>query len=166
MARISWNEIEIRASQFAARWAGETYEKGESQTFWSDFLAIYDIDRRRYGAFFEYAIKKLSGKQGFIDLFWPGKLIAEQKSAGRDLDRANLQALEYLDTMPDHDLPQFIVVSDFATFQVLELATGKKASFPLAQLPQRVKIFAFLIDEASQRCGRCLLRHYWVRPLG
>jgi hypothetical protein len=148
--RISWNEIQDRASQFAARWVGETYEKGESQSFWSEFLSIYDIDRRRHGAFFEYAIKKLSGKQGFIDLFWPGKLIAEQKSAGRDLDKANIQALEYLDTMPDHDLPRFIVVSDFATFQVMELETGKKASFTLEQLPERVKIFAFLIDETSQ----------------
>lgn len=150
MARISWNEIQDRASQFAAKWEGETYEKGESQTFWGEFLSIYDIDRRRHGAFFEYAIKKLSGKQGFIDLFWPGKLIAEQKSIGRDLDKANVQALEYLDTMPDHDLPKFIVVSDFATFQVMELETGKKASFPLSKLPERVKIFAFLIDEASQ----------------
>ncbi len=79
MPRISWNEIQDRAAAFASRWAGETYEKGESQSFWSDFLAIYDIDRRRHGAFFEYAIKKGSGKQGFIDLFWPRKLLAEQK---------------------------------------------------------------------------------------
>jgi len=88
--RISWNEIQDRAAAFAARWAGETYEKGESQSFWSDFLAIYDIDRRRHGAFFEYAIKKGSGKQGFIDLFWPRKLLAEQKSGGKDTAKARL----------------------------------------------------------------------------
>lgn len=146
---VSWNEIETRAFQFAGRWKGETYEKGSSQLFWSEFLTMFDVDHRRHGAFFEYAIKKLSGKQGFIDLFWPGKLIAEQKSAGKDLDKANFQALEYLDTMPDHDLPQFIVVSDFATFQVMELSTGKKSSFTLAQLPDRVKVFGFLRDETS-----------------
>lgn len=77
MAKLSWNEIQDRATEFASKWAGETYEKGESQSFWSDFLAIYGIDRRRHGAFFEYAIKKGSGNQGFIDMFWPGKLLAE-----------------------------------------------------------------------------------------
>ena len=49
--RLSWNEIESRAVAFAARWAGETYEKGESQSFWSEFLTVFGIDRRRHGAF-------------------------------------------------------------------------------------------------------------------
>ena len=93
MPRLSWNEIQDRAVAFAARWRDETCEKGESQTFWSEFLTVYGIDRRRHGAFFEYAIKKTGNKQGFIDLFWPGKLLAEQKSAGRDLDAARVQAL-------------------------------------------------------------------------
>lgn len=151
MARLSWNEIEIRASQFVSSWRGHTYEKGDSQSFWTEFLDIYGIDRRRSGALFEHPTKKLSGKQGFIDLFWPGKLIAEQKSAGRGLDKATSQALDYLYTLPDHDLPQFIVACDFAIFQVLELATGKKATFTLEQFPTRVKLFAFLIDETSQQ---------------
>lgn len=150
MPRISWNEIETRATAFAAKWAGETYERGESQSFWSDFLDIFGIDRRRQGAYFEYAIKKLNGKQGFIDLFWPGRLLAEQKSAGRDLTRASVQALDYIATMPDHDLPRFVVVSDFATFDVLELATGKRGSFPLERLPERVRTFGFLIEETGQ----------------
>ncbi len=104
MPRISWNEIQDRAAAFAGRWAGETYEKGESQSFWSDFLNVYDIDRRRHGAFFEYAIKKGNGKQGYIDLFWRRKLLAEQKSGGKDTGKARLQAYEYLETMPDQDL--------------------------------------------------------------
>ena len=150
MPRISWNEIETRAVQFAARWQGETYERGESQTFWGDFLTIFDIDRRRQGAYFEYAIKKLNGKQGFIDLFWPGMLLAEQKSAGRDLTKASVQALDYIATMPDHDLPRFIVTSDFASFELLELATGKRGSFPLERLPERVRSFAFLFGDTGQ----------------
>ena len=150
MATISWNEIQDRAVEFATKWHGETYEKGESQSFWSDFLSIYGVDRRRHGAFFEYAIKKLSGKQGFIDMFWPGKLLAEQKSAGKDLAKANTQAFEYLDTMPDHDLPQAIVVSDFAGFDVIDLATRAKTSFALADLPKHVKLFAFLINQQSK----------------
>ena len=33
-------------------------------------------------------VRKLDNRSGFIDLFWPGVLIVEQKSAGRDLGRA------------------------------------------------------------------------------
>ena len=74
--QLSWNEIQDRAVEFSAKWEGETYEKGESQSFWGEFLDIFGIDRRRHGAFFEYAIKKGSGKQGFIDMFWPSKNLA------------------------------------------------------------------------------------------
>jgi restriction-modification enzyme MmeI-like protein len=150
MQTISWNLIQDRASEFVAKWQGETYEKGESQSFWSDFLNIYGIDRKRFGAFFEYAIKKNGGKQGFIDMFWPGKLLAEQKSAGRDLNKANTQAFEYLYNMPDHDLPQAIVVSDFATFQFIDLETREKIEFKLEDLPKHLKLFAFLINEQSR----------------
>lgn len=150
MPQLSWNEIQDRASEFAAKWAGETYEKGESQSFWSDFLSIYGIDRRRHGAYFEYAIKKGSGKQGFIDMFWPGRLLAEQKSGGKDLGQAGIQAYEYLETMPDHDLPQAIVVSDFASFECTDLESREKQVFTLADLPKHVKLFAFLLGDKSQ----------------
>jgi hypothetical protein len=150
MPRLSWNEIEARATQFAARWQGETYEKGESQSFWSEFLTVFGIDRRRHGAFFEYAIKKAGNKQGYIDLFWPGKLLAEQKSVGRDLTKAEFQAFDYLPAMPDYDLPQAIVVSDFATFQVRHLDTDKVWTFPLEDLSRNVRVFGFLIEDTSR----------------
>lgn len=150
MTQQSWNEITDRAAEFASKWDGETYEKGESQSFWSDFLAVFGIDRRRHGAFFEYAIKKGSGSQGFIDMFWPGKFLAEQKSGGRDLHKAGVQAYEYLETMPDHDLPEAIAVSDFATFELIHLETREKLEFKLEDLPKHVKSFAFLIGQKSQ----------------
>lgn len=150
MTNLSWNEIADRATEFASNWQGETYEKGESQSFWSDFLSIYGVDRRRHGAFFEYAIKKGSGSQGFIDMFWPGKLLAEQKSGGKDLGKANIQAYEYLETMPDHDLPEVIVVSDFASFHFIHLETNEKVEFSLADFPKHVKLFAFLLGQTSK----------------
>lgn len=94
MPVLSLNEIEHRAIRFVGRWQGETYEKGESQSFWSEFLGIFGIDRKLHGAYFEYAVKKIDNRQGFIDMFWPGKLLAEQKSAGRDLSAANVQAFD------------------------------------------------------------------------
>jgi hypothetical protein len=153
MTNISWNEIQDRATEFAAEWHDKqriSSERGEAQSFWSGFLSIYGVDRRRHGAFFEYAIKKGSGKQGYIDMFWPGKLLAEQKAPGRDLEKAGIQAYEYLETMPDHDLPEAIVVSDFVTFQFIRLDTREKIEFKLEDLPKHVKLFGFLINQASR----------------
>ncbi len=148
---LSWNEIESRAVAFASRWAGETYEKGESQSFWSEFLDVFGVDRRRHGAFFEYAIKKSGGQQGFIDLFWPGKLLAEQKSGGRDLGDAKVQAYDYLPNMPDADLPLGIVVSDFATFRFIDLESKAETEFVLADLPKQVRLFGFLVGQQSRQ---------------
>lgn len=151
MSRLSWNEIQDRAVDFASRWEGETYEKGESQSFWSEFLTVFGVDRRRHGAFFEYAVKKNGGKQGFIDLFYPGKLLAEQKSGGKDLSKAQLQAYEYLETLPDHDLPLAIVVSDFASFQFIKNdGTNEVVEFSLKDLSKHVKLFGFLFGEQSK----------------
>ena len=44
--------------------------------------------RRRNVARYEAHVAKLDNRSGFIDLFWPGVLIVEQKSAGRDLRKA------------------------------------------------------------------------------
>ena len=49
MPRLAWDEITARAAKFATDWAGETYEKGEAQSFWTEFLTVCGIDRRRAG---------------------------------------------------------------------------------------------------------------------
>jgi hypothetical protein len=41
--------------------------------------------RRRKVASFEEPVRFLGEKRGFIDLFWKGKLLVEQKSLGRKL---------------------------------------------------------------------------------
>lgn len=141
MARPSWNQIQNNAAEFASKWAGTTYEKGESQSFRGDFLNISEIDRKRSNALFEYSTKKLTGERGFIDLFWPGKLVVEQKSAGRNLVDAERQASEYVLAMSDDDLPQAIVVCDFQTFTVYNLDDKQKTTFSLERLPNNIRAF-------------------------
>ena len=46
-------------------------------------------------ATFEHAVRKYGGGQDYVDLFWPGMLLVEQKSRGKSLDRAFAQALDY-----------------------------------------------------------------------
>lgn len=149
--RLSWNEITARAAKFATEWADASYEKGDSQTFWTELLEVFGVNRKRAGGYFEYAVKLAGKKYGFIDMFLPGKLLVEQKSAGRDLGKAQGQALGYLDGLVDYDLPEVIVASDFRTFQVLNLTTRDVTNFALADLAKHVRLLAVLVDQAPQK---------------
>jgi len=95
---ISWNEIRHNAIQFSREWATETREEAEAKSFWDEFFQVFGI-RRRTVASFEDPVKKISGDYGdygYIDLFWPGVLIVEHKSLGKDLGKAGFQAFRYI----------------------------------------------------------------------
>lgn len=106
---LSWDQIRANAAAFVHEWAGESYERGESQSFWTELFAVYGI-RRRKVAQFEARARKADGGGGFIDVFWPGMLIAEQKSLGKDLQDAEDQALKYLAGVPDAEVKSLEVV--------------------------------------------------------
>ncbi len=142
--RLSWNEVRARAATFAHEWRDASYEKGETQSFYNDFFEVFGI-RRRSVARYEEHVKKLNDGSGFIDLFWPGVLIVEQKSAGRDLEKAYGQAGEYFDALPEHDRPRYILVSDFQTFELRDLNERETAVFTLADLPANVEKFGFIL---------------------
>ena len=88
---------------------------------------------------------RLDNRSGFIDLFWPGVLIVEQKNAGRGLARAYDQAGEYFDALPENQRPRHILVSDFQTFELHDLDERKTTTFPLADLPAQVEKFGFIL---------------------
>ena len=90
-------------------------------------------------------MKKLDNRSGFIDLFWPGILIVEQKSEGRDLEVAYGQAGEYFDSLPERDRPRYILVSDFQSFELHDLDEGEQTSFALVDLPSHVEAFGFIL---------------------
>ncbi len=73
--RLSFNEIRTRAANFARTYADATYEKGETQTFYNDFFAIFGVERRSVARYEEH-VRKLNNRSGFIDLFWPRVLFA------------------------------------------------------------------------------------------
>ncbi|MBB5771868.1 hypothetical protein HNP47_001872 [Brevundimonas vesicularis] len=142
--RLSWNEIRARAANFAREWADACYERGETQSFYNDFFEVFGV-KRRLVATFEEPVKKLGERQGFIDLFWKGKLLVEHKSAGRDLDRARTQALDYFPGLKDHELPRYLLVCDFQTFHLIDLDTREETRFALADLPDHVEAFGFVV---------------------
>ncbi len=142
--RLSWNEIRVRAASFVREWAGEGYEKGQTQLFYRDFFDIFGIPVRRVASF-EEPVKNLGDKRGYIDLFWKGVLLVEQKSLGRNLKKAKTQALDYFPGLKDADLPRYILVSDFQSFELYDLDEDEKASFSLADLPKHVEKFGFIL---------------------
>ena len=142
--RLSWNEIRARAAKFAQDWKDRGYEKGETQLFYSEFFNIFGMPVRRVAAF-EQPVKLLGDKRGFIDLFWKGVLLVEQKSAGRDLVAAKTQALSYFPGLKDVDLPRYILLSDFATFELYDLDEDESVAFALADLPEHIDKFGFIM---------------------
>jgi hypothetical protein len=142
--RLGWNEIRARAARFAKDWKDAHYERGESQTFYNEFFEIFGITRRRVASF-EEPVKGLGSERGFIDLFWKGVLLVEQKSAGRDLVRAKQQALDYFPGLKEHELPRYVLVSDFQTFELYDLEDNTALRFALRQLPDHVERFGFIL---------------------
>ena len=142
--RLSWNEVRTRAAAFAADWQDAAYEKGETQSFYNAFFRVFGVQRRSVARYEEH-VAKLDNRSGFIDLFWPGVLLIEQKSAGRDLKAAYEQAGEYFDALPERDRPRYILVSDFQTFELHDLSERRKIAFALADLPAHVEAFGFIL---------------------
>jgi hypothetical protein len=143
MPVISWNEIKSRAIQFSKEWEGETRERAEKDSFWNDFFNVFGISRRRVASF-EQAVKKLNNKQGFIDLLWKGTLLVEHKSSGKDLQKAAEQAFDYFPGLKEHELPKYILVSDFQTFRLYDLDEDKEHFFELKSLIDNVHLFGFI----------------------
>ncbi len=142
--RLSWNEVRARAAAFAEEWKAAAYEKGETQSFYNAFFQVFGVKRRSV-ARYEAHVAKLDHRSGFIDLFWPGVLLVEQKSAGRDLRAAYAQAGEYVDALAERERPRYLLVSDFQTFQLYDLDEGDTVAFPLAELPGHVEAFGFIL---------------------
>lgn len=141
---LSWNEIRARAASFSREWKDAFYEKGESQSFYNDFFEVFGV-RRRTVARYEELVEKLDNSSGYIDLFWPGQLIVEQKSTGRDLKKAYQQASEYFDALPERDRPRHILVCDFQTFELHDLEERRTFDFSLSDLSNNVEAFGFII---------------------
>ncbi len=144
--RLSWPEIRANAAHFAEEWRGKGYEKGQTHSFYDEFFRIFGVPRKDV-AVYEQRVRSLDPGRtgGFIDLFWPGTLIVEQKSIGRDLDRAMAQALDYYGWLPENQRPRHMMVCDFQRFELLDLETRQQWRFPLTDLKRHVEAFGFIL---------------------
>ncbi len=154
---LSLNEIKDRALAFYREWEGARSESAEAQTFWNEFFNVFGVSRRRLARFEEPVrrartkYEQSGAKGGFIDLFWPGMLIAEHKSLGKNLDSAYKQALEYFDGLAERDLPQYVIVSDFARIRLYDLDASTYNEFQLKDLYKHIRLFGFIAGYTTQQ---------------
>lgn len=163
MIKLSWNEIRHNAIQFANTFQTASNENAEAQTFWNEFFQVFGLDRKLL-ATFEEPVKSLKNTQKRIDLFWKGVLLAEHKSAGESLDKAHSQAFDYIQDLAtqhrDHEIPRYVVLSDFQRFVLFDLNPDRdpeekhaqpyeRWEFDLPDLHKHVRQFAFLLGQQN-----------------
>jgi type II restriction/modification system DNA methylase subunit YeeA len=141
---LSWNEIKDRAVKFSKEWADTSNEEADAKPFLVEFFNVFGISNKRV-ATFEHRVKKLDDTEGYIDLLWKGMILVEMKSRGKNLDKAYIQAKNYLHGLKDFELPKYILVSDFENFHLYDLEENTIIDFTLNDLVHNVQHFAYLL---------------------
>ncbi len=107
---LSWNEIKDRAVKFTNEWNNAFNEDADAKPFLVAFFNVFGINQRKV-ATFEHRVKKLDEHDGYIDMLWKGNLLVEMKSRGKDLDKAYIQAMEYMQGLKQYELPKYLIQS-------------------------------------------------------
>lgn len=141
---LSWNEIKDRALKFSKEWAETSNEEADAKPFLVEFFNVFGISQKRFSTF-EHRVKKLDDKDGYIDLLWKGTILIEMKSRGKNLDKAYGQAKDYTHGLKEHELPKYILISDFENFRLYDLEENKTIEFKLNDLVNNVQHFGYLL---------------------
>ena len=156
--------MQSAAAEFAERWKGRGYERGESQPFWIDLLSnVFGIETPTDG-FIRFEDHRMVDASNFIDGRIPStRVLIEQKSLGKDLRKGILQsdgstlnpfqqARRYVVSLPVSEHPRWIVTCNFSEFLVydMEQPNGEPESILLENLGREYYRLSFLVDEKSE----------------
>lgn len=147
---LSWNEIRDRATAFAAEWRCTKDEDADAKSFLDALFEVFGVQRRKVASF-EKRVKKLDGRDGYVDMLWKGTLLIEQKSRGKNLARAYQQAIDYFPGLTDDELPRWVLVSDFWHFELRDLDEDLVHAFTLRELPAKIHLFHFIAGYTLHR---------------
>ena len=161
-------QMAAAAAEFAERWKGRGYEKGESQPFWIDLLSnVFGVEMPTAG-FIRFEDHHMVDASNFIDGRIPStRVLIEQKSLGKDL-RASIrqsdgsllnpfqQARRYVVSMPVSEHPRWIVTCNFSEFLVydMERPNGEPEQILLENLGKEYYRLQFLVDEKSEHLSK------------
>ncbi|MCC6721869.1 MAG: class I SAM-dependent DNA methyltransferase, partial [Bacteroidia bacterium] len=141
---LSWNEIKDRALKFSKEWVDTSNEEADAKPFLVEFFNVFGISSKRVSTF-EHRVKKLDDKDGYIDLLWKGTILIEMKSRGKNLGKAYQQAKDYTHGLKQHELPKYILISDFENFRLYDLDEDKTVEFKLNDLVNNVQHFGYIL---------------------
>lgn len=156
-------QMATAAADFAKRWEGRGYEKGDSQVFWTELLnEVYGVENP--STFIRYEEQVKVDKTNFIDGHIPStKVLIEQKSIGKDLrepiiqsDGSRLnpfqQAKRYAAELPYSERPRWIVTCNFSEFLVydMEQPNGEPEQILLKNLGKEYYRLTFLVDAKNE----------------
>lgn len=162
-------QISTAAAEFAERWKGRGYEKGESQLFWADLLTnVYGVQNLPSFIHYEEQVHSMVDSTNFIDGHIPStKVLIEQKSINKDLREPIKQssgimltpfqqAKQYVANMPRSEHPKWIVTCNFAEFLVydMEHPNGEPEQIFLKDLGKEYYRLKFLVDDKSEHISR------------
>jgi type I restriction-modification system DNA methylase subunit len=142
------------AVEFARKWKSYTDEKQDARGFWSDFFrTLCGVeDEEIAGIEYEKRVKSsTSGNQEYIDVYWKNVALIEHKSAGQNLDKAELQARGYWLSLAPGYRPKTIIVSDFQNIRLIDVALNRTHEFPLSELPENIHRFEAIISGNRSR---------------
>lgn len=155
------------AREFARKWAGKGYEKGESQQFWIGLLGeVFGIENPWDYMQFEEKVKL--DHTSFIDIMIPStRVMIEQKSIGKFLGEqikqsdgkflsAFGQAKRYLSELPLSRHPRWIVTCNFREFWIydMESPSSDPKVVLLENLEQDYPLLEFLVNESVSTIER------------
>ena len=151
------------AKDFAARWEGKGYEKGQSQQFWLDLLVnVYGV--KDIAGFISFEDQVMLDHTSFIDGYINSThVMIEQKSLDKDLRKGIKQsdgsvlspfqqAKRYAAELPYSKRPRWIITCNFAEFLVydMEKPNGEPEQIFLKDLAKEYYRLAFIVDTANE----------------
>ena len=153
----------FNVKNFVATWNNRGYEKGDTHTFWLQFLRdVLNVAEPEKFIRFEVPVKLKH--ISFIDAFFPtSKVIIEQKSLQENLEQGKSQsdgsiltpyeqAQRYGSNLPYSMRPRWIIVSNFKEFLIYDMETlAAPTKILLTELPEKFHIFDFLVDSSKDK---------------
>ncbi|MBP5375801.1 MAG: class I SAM-dependent DNA methyltransferase, partial [Bacteroidaceae bacterium] len=161
-------QMAVAAAEFAERWKGRGYERGESQPFWIDLLSnVFGVETPSDG-FITFEDHQMVDASNFIDGRIPStRVLIEQKSLGKDLRAGRRQsdgsvlnpfqqARRYVVSLPVSEHPRWIVTCNFSEFLVydMEQPNGEPEQILLENLGKEYYRLMFLVDAKNEHLSK------------
>lgn len=161
-------QMAAAAADFAARWEGKGYERGQSQLFWADLLtSVYGVENLPEFLRYEEQVASMVDSTNFIDVHIPStKVLIEQKSINIDLRKPVkkgdgyitpfLQAKLYIVNLPQSEHPKWVVTCNFKSFLIYDMnqPNSEPEEILLKDLGTEYYRLKFLVDAQSEHISK------------